>query len=97
LLLTGRRIDVHEAKELGMITEVVPAGHELARAIERAHELAEHPPNALATTKELFYRVGDLPYETALEQAGIANLLMRATDEGRKGATEFVEGKAPRA
>jgi enoyl-CoA hydratase/carnithine racemase len=97
LLLTGRRIDVHEAKELGMVTEIVPAGQELTRALERAHELAAHPPGALAMTKELFYRVGDLPYETALGQAGMGNLLMRGTDEGRKGATEFVEGKAPRA
>jgi enoyl-CoA hydratase/carnithine racemase len=97
LLLSGRRIDAREAKELGMVTEVVPAGTELARALERAHELAEHPPGALAMTKELFYRIGDLPYETALSQAGTANLLMRGTDEGRQGATAFVEGKAPRA
>lgn len=97
LLLTGRRIDAREAKELGMVTEVVPVGQELARAVERAHELAAHPPGALAMTKELFYRIGDLPYETALQQAGTANLLMRGTDEGRKGAAAFVEGKAPRA
>jgi enoyl-CoA hydratase len=97
LLLSGRGIDAREAKELGMVTEVVAAGQELTRALERAHELAAHPPGALGTTKELFYRVGDLPYEAALVQAGMANLVMRATDEGREGATAFVEGKAPRA
>ncbi|MHB1244057.1 MAG: enoyl-CoA hydratase/isomerase family protein [Gaiellaceae bacterium] len=97
LLLSGRRIDAQEAKDLGMVTEVVPAGAELARTLERAHELAAHPPGALGKTKELFYRVGDLPYETALGQAGTANLLMRRADEGREGATAFVEKKAPRA
>jgi enoyl-CoA hydratase/carnithine racemase len=97
LVLSGRHIDAREAKELGMVTELVPAGQELARALERAHELAALPPGALAMTKDLFYRIGDLPYETALRQAGVANLLMRRADEGREGAAAFVEKKAPRA
>ncbi len=90
LLLTGRRVDAHEARALGMVTEVVPAGEELARACERASEIAASPPAAVALTKELFQRVGELPYDAARGLARDANLLMRRTDDARAGTEAFL-------
>lgn len=94
LLLSGRRIDAEEALRIGMVTELVSGGSELATALQRAHEFAQHPPSAVAMTKELFYRVSDLPYPVALRQAGGVSLLMRRSTEARSGAAEFFgEGK----
>jgi len=92
LLLSGRLVDALEAHRLGLVTEVVAVGEELPRALERAHELATHPAGAVAMTKELFGRVGDLPYEAALRQAGVVNLVMRRSADAREGAAAFVRG-----
>jgi enoyl-CoA hydratase/carnithine racemase len=72
-LLTGKEISASEALEWGLVNEVVPAGHELARAQELAHLIAQQPPLVLrytreAITLELKRRFRDeLPYGLALE------------------------------
>src|ERR1700720_2839284 len=47
LLLTGRIIDAHEAKEFGMVTEVVPAENLIKRAHELAADLIAASPTSL--------------------------------------------------
>src|ERR1700759_1797595 len=53
LLLTGRIINATEAKELGLVTEVVAAENLQARANELAATLIEASPTSLARTKRL--------------------------------------------
>src|ERR1700723_4490283 len=48
LLLTGRIINAHEAREFGMVTEVVPAENLMMRAHELTAELIAASPNSLA-------------------------------------------------
>jgi enoyl-CoA hydratase len=47
LIITGRRIDVHEAERIGLVNEVVAPGEHLQRAHEIARTLAGHPQDAL--------------------------------------------------
>src|SRR3954464_5510472 len=56
LIITGRRIDVHEAKELGLVNEVVPVGAALARAQELARDICELPQGAIRADKESVMR-----------------------------------------
>lgn len=49
-LLTGESFDAMRAKEMGLVTELVPVGEELNRAIELANRIATQAPLAVQAT-----------------------------------------------
>src|SRR2546430_3024497 len=53
LLLTGRIIEAAEAKEFGLVSEVVPAEHLMASAHELADQLIAASPSSLTRSKRL--------------------------------------------
>ncbi len=48
LAMSSRRIGAAEAKEAGVVTEVVPPGQAVARAMDVARGMAEHDPRSVA-------------------------------------------------
>jgi enoyl-CoA hydratase/carnithine racemase len=53
-LLTGQTLSAQEAKELGLVNEVLPPDKVLARAWEHARMLAEKPTLLLRYTRLMF-------------------------------------------
>src|SRR3989440_9773603 len=49
LILTGRLVGAEEALAMGLLTEIVPPGQHLARALEAAEGLAQYPQETLRT------------------------------------------------
>jgi enoyl-CoA hydratase len=52
LILTGRMVDVHEAQAIGLVTEVVPPGVALDRALALAETLAAFPQETMLSDRE---------------------------------------------
>mgnify|MGYP001423083858 CR=1 FL=1 len=52
LILSGERLSAQEARSCHIVTEIVPQGQLLARALTVARLLAELPPTAVAVAKE---------------------------------------------
>ena len=77
MISLGRLIDADEALSLGLINRVVD-GDPLEVALEIAKTLAELDPQAMGTTKSLFYRVGELPMQQAMQAGRDVNALMRS-------------------
>jgi enoyl-CoA hydratase len=56
LSYTGKRIDVHEAAALGLVTKVVPAGRDVDEAVALGEEVARLPLPALAAIRRALNR-----------------------------------------
>lgn len=95
LLVTGRRIDAHEARAMGMINHVVPDTELLDRAVELARVVASHSTFAVQTTKQFFHEATDLSFAAAtLAGERVVQLVRRA--DAPEQAVKTPSGKEPR-
>lgn len=95
LLLSGRLIDAHEAREMGLVNEVVPQERLLARARERAADLASLSPTALSSTKRLLIKFAEAEIDREVELAIQESARIRSTADFREGITAFLEKRKP--
>ena len=93
LIITGRRIDVQEAKEIGLVNEIVARGQALGRAQELAHEIAALPQGAIRSDKESVLRGVGRTYEERLriEAEQTLSMFLRR-DSHTSGAAAFKAG-----
>jgi enoyl-CoA hydratase len=96
LIITGRRIDVHEAERIGLVNEVVPRGRSLTRAQELAHEIAALPQGAIRSDKEsVNMGIGrTLEERLRIEFEHALSMFMRR-DKHTVGASAFKRGETP--
>ena len=95
LLLTGRIIEAPEAKELGLVNEIVPAEHLLARANELAEVLISASPGSLARAKRLMTSAAAASVDHDLERAVLENARIRCTPDFKEGLASFLEKRKP--
>ena len=96
LILSGRLVGSEEALTMGLLTEVVPAGEHLARALEMAEGLAAFPQETMLADRRAALEGFGLPLAEGLAleaQAGpaifadaLAGAARFAGGEGRGGA-----------
>ncbi len=95
LLLTGRIIDAAEAKEYGLVTEVVPADRLMDAAQELADTLIAASPSSLARAKRLLVSAVANSVDADLERAILENARIRCTPDFKEGITSFLEKRKP--
>jgi methylglutaconyl-CoA hydratase len=95
LLLTGRIINAHEAREFGMVTEVVPADQLNNRANELAATLIAASPNSLPRAKHLRTSAAPAGIDHDLERAIMENARIRSTADFKEGVASFLEKRKP--
>jgi enoyl-CoA hydratase len=91
LILTGRRVDAVEARQMGLANRVVPAGQARDAAIALAQQLAGFPQATMRADRESACRQWDLPLGEALQQEwqrGKARI-----PDALAGATAFAAGQ----
>jgi enoyl-CoA hydratase/carnithine racemase len=89
LMLLGRRFDAEEARRLGLVTEVVPAGRALERSLEIGHELAELPPLAVQTAKQAADVMLEASREAGMLIERLAYAALAQTPEAKDAVEEF--------
>jgi enoyl-CoA hydratase/carnithine racemase len=95
LMLTGRTLTPGEAKDAGLIDEVVPAAQLQTRAVERARAYAEGPSYAKGQIKYAAVQgLGkSLAEGLAIEREALIRLFK--SEDAREGVKAFVEKRKP--
>jgi methylglutaconyl-CoA hydratase len=95
LLLTGRMITAAEAKELGLVTEIVEPTRLDFRARELAATLIEASPSSLTRAKRLLTAAAATGVDADLERAVLENARIRCTPDFKEGLASFLEKRKP--
>jgi len=91
LILTGRMVEAQEALAMGMLTEIVPAGEHLARALAIAEALAAFPQETMLADRRAAIEGFGLPLDEALAME--ANAGPEVFGAAIKGAARFADGE----
>ena len=96
VVLTGRLLRADEAAGWGLVSRVVPTGQALEAALEVAHQIADSPPVAVATAREVLAQARWWPLDRAFDHQ--APYLQRVVDspESRAGAQSFLQKRSAR-
>ncbi|MDQ2944746.1 MAG: enoyl-CoA hydratase-related protein [Acidobacteriota bacterium] len=84
-----------QAKELGLVTEVVPDAELMNTARQWAERLAQGPPLAIRITKRMMYKQQSMDLDNALEDAALSTVAVNYTDDVKEGTAAFHEKRAP--
>jgi enoyl-CoA hydratase len=94
LMLTARELDAAEAKEYGLLVDVVADGAAVERAMELAKLIRAYTPFGVEMTKQVMWANLDAPsFEVALHLENRTQILAGTSGELTKAAAAFAERK----
>ena len=95
MTLTGRIIDAHEAKAIGLVSRVVPAGQAVAGAREIGDEIAQRGPLAVREVKRLIDLSVDVDIDAGIAAEIDASERVFSSEDMLEGARAFFEKRQP--
>jgi len=95
LLYTGRVIDAATAKELRLVSRVVPHEQLLPAALELAHEIAANPPLAVQELKQGLRLALDPDWDDLGKWVSSTLGTLFQTEDHREGVASFLEKREP--
>ncbi len=96
MILTGERIDGHEAYRIGLVNKVVPREQLMEACEEYAHKILRNSPTAVRLSKEAAIRGRDASTMAESLKIGFSlQRLMRTTPDSKEGPRAFLEKREP--
>ncbi len=95
LLYLGDPVSAQEARSIGLVNKVVPAGEVLESAVALAGKLASRPPIALSSAKMLVRKGSEMPLDAALDLEIQTVSLLASTEDQKEGMAAFMEKRPP--
>ena len=94
--LTGDMIPAGDAYMANVVSELVPTGQALERAIELGNQIAAMPPLAVQAIRDAVRLGGDVPIDTALALERRYFERLFDSDDQKEGMGAFLEKRTPR-
>ncbi len=91
MILTGRLVPAEEALAMGLLTEIVPAGGHLERALALAEGLSRFPQRTMLADRRAAIEGLGMPLEQGLALEAAAG--PEVFDDGARGAARFAAGE----
>lgn len=95
ICLTGRAIDAREAKEMGIVSRVIPHESLMEEVRRIADEMAAKNPTALRLAKIAIHKCAEMNMRAAFAYEYELLSICFASDNSREGLSAFAEGRAP--
>jgi len=95
LLFTGELIDAATAKEIGLVSRVVPHEQLLPAALEIARKIAANPPLAVKALKAGLRRTLDPDWRDVGKWAIGQISELRKTEDSKESVRSFLEKRQP--
>jgi enoyl-CoA hydratase/carnithine racemase len=95
LLGGSERMTADEAKQLGLVGEVLPLDQLMSRAMSLAEKISKHSPTALAHSKKAIWNSLNMGLEQALSHAWKTILEHNDSPDFKEGAQAFMERRIP--
>lgn len=95
MILTNRRVSAAEARDLGLVTRVVPADELDAEAAKLAALLAQGPTSALGSVRHLLAASSTTSLAEQLEREAASIAAAADGAEGREGVAAFLARRRP--
>jgi methylglutaconyl-CoA hydratase len=95
LLLTARLMLAEEAREMGLVNEVINDTGMISRARQLAQQLLQNSPESLRATKKLLSAHAKEQLDRELAAAIESNTIARGTRDFQEGISAFLEKRTP--
>jgi enoyl-CoA hydratase/carnithine racemase len=95
LVLTGRRIDAHEAHRVGLVNRVAAKEEWLDQALELADVVARRPPLAVRFGRQAVLAADETTLSAGLDYERRLFELAMATEDRVEGMSAFLEKRKP--
>ncbi|MFC1887097.1 enoyl-CoA hydratase/isomerase family protein [Thermodesulfobacteriota bacterium] len=95
LLFTGKIIDAAEAKEIGLVNQVVPADELENVTMELAKNIAKAPPMSIRMIKKGVYQGMENDADTQVLWEHLVFTRARQTEDHEEGVRSFLEKREP--
>ncbi|MFC1904333.1 enoyl-CoA hydratase/isomerase family protein [Chloroflexota bacterium] len=95
LLLTSKMIDANEAKEIGLVNQVVPASDLAKTTYEMASSITKLPPLAVQMNKRGLHQAMNTDLPSQLRYEVLASAYLRNTEDHKEAIKAFREKREP--
>ena len=95
LMLSARVLNANEAKEVGLLHEVVPHDELLEKALQQAKTIANYSPLAVKMALRAFEETSEMGVEEAMRVLSTMRLISFKSKDLREGAQAFLEKRSP--
>ncbi|MCO5142906.1 MAG: enoyl-CoA hydratase-related protein [Oligoflexia bacterium] len=91
LIYSGRKLKAQEAKEIGLVNELVPLAQLMDRAKAIAKEIQKNSPLAVSRSKKIMNLVYSMPMDLALREEAMQFGSIFGSHDQREGMSAFAE------